>query len=223
MANRPFLLYGHPDSRSKLVEHVLAELALDYEQQIIDFRNEEHRTPEFLAINPAGWIPALRCPDGTILTETAAINLTLAERYAARAGQTLAPDASHKERPAFLMLLFHMTSMLEPALKRLWYPSRYAGGSANEASVIADASRDIFSAFALLERRLHAGGPYLLGARFTLVDIMLAYWFRCIAHMPQAADLPHIRASADRVYARPALERFSEDAARMIELWEAGA
>ncbi|MEL6421341.1 MAG: glutathione S-transferase family protein [Pseudomonadota bacterium] len=220
MADAPYVLYGHPESRSKLVEHVLVELGLDYDHQTIDFKHGGHRTPAFLAINPAGWIPALRMPDGTVLTETAAINLTLAERHHCADGTSLVPALPDPLRAEFFALLFHITGMLEPALKRLWYPTRYAGGPANEGAVVVDAKRDIFSTLDLLEDILSRRGPNVLGHRFSLVDITLAYWFRCVAHLPEATALRHIRACADRVYARPALQRFAGDAARMIEVWE---
>lgn len=143
MADAPYVLYGHPESRSKLVEHVLVELGVDCDHQTIDFKHGGHRMPAFLAINPAGWIPALRMPDGRVLTETAAINLTLAEHHHCADGTSLVPALPDPLRAEFFALLFHITGMLEPALKRLWYPTRYAGGLANEGAVVVDAKRDI--------------------------------------------------------------------------------
>ncbi len=51
--------YTHP-SRAKTVVWDLQELGLDYEVKEIDAKKGEQRSPEFLAINPFGKIPALR-------------------------------------------------------------------------------------------------------------------------------------------------------------------
>ena len=45
----------------------------------VNFGHGEHRNPEYLAVNPVGKIPALRLPDGSVMTESAAILLYLCE------------------------------------------------------------------------------------------------------------------------------------------------
>jgi glutathione S-transferase len=58
---------------------MLAELGLAYETKSLDMMSGEHKKPEFLAINPAGQIPAM-VYDGFTLTESAAISRYLAEK-----------------------------------------------------------------------------------------------------------------------------------------------
>ncbi|MEO0619998.1 MAG: glutathione S-transferase N-terminal domain-containing protein, partial [Pseudomonadota bacterium] len=108
MSGNPYLLYGHPLTRSKLVEHVLVELDVAFEARLIDPFVGAHRTPELLAINPTGWIPVLVTPDGEIIAETAAINLTLAERYP---DAHLVPPVSDPDRAKFLSTYFYITGM----------------------------------------------------------------------------------------------------------------
>ena len=76
-----YILYGGPFTRAFIVEMVMAEGDIAYELRVVDIVEQEHRAPEFLAINPAGWVPALITPDGATLYETPAINLHLAERH----------------------------------------------------------------------------------------------------------------------------------------------
>ncbi len=51
----------------------LAEKGLDVPRHELDYAHGEHRTPEYLRINPAGRAPALVTDDGKALTEAAAI------------------------------------------------------------------------------------------------------------------------------------------------------
>jgi glutathione S-transferase len=52
-------LYTNPGSRGKISEWVLSELKLPYETVILDMRSGEHKTPEYLEINPFGKVPAM--------------------------------------------------------------------------------------------------------------------------------------------------------------------
>lgn len=73
-------LYGTPRSRSLRVSWCLEELSLAWQYQKIDFAKGQHKSPEFLALNPCGKVPALK-DDALVLTESGAICLYLAERY----------------------------------------------------------------------------------------------------------------------------------------------
>ncbi len=66
-------LYGFPNTRSVRIAWMLEELEQDYQYQLVDFTKGESQTPEFLAINPAGKVPALR-DDELLLTESAAMS-----------------------------------------------------------------------------------------------------------------------------------------------------
>src|SRR6202040_1603837 len=73
-------IYGIPRSRAFRTMWMAKELGLDYENIPIDFANDGTRTPEYLAINPNGHVPAID-DDGFILWESMAINLYLAKKY----------------------------------------------------------------------------------------------------------------------------------------------
>ena len=66
-----YVLYGCDFTRAALVQWVLDEGGLEYELRKIDISKGEHRAVEFLAINPAGFVPVLVTPDGD--TGTAAL------------------------------------------------------------------------------------------------------------------------------------------------------
>ena len=54
-----YILYGSEFTRALLVQWMLEEGGIEYELRKVDIFKDEHRTPEFLAINPAGYVPVL--------------------------------------------------------------------------------------------------------------------------------------------------------------------
>jgi len=69
--------YHNPMSRGPCVHWMLEEVGATYDVKILDFEKREHKTPEFLAVNPMGKIPAI-VHRGVVVTETAAILLFFA-------------------------------------------------------------------------------------------------------------------------------------------------
>ena len=90
-----YIVYGGRFTRTISVQMVLEEGDLRYELRELDILRGEHRSPEFLSINPAGYVPALITPEGQTLHETAAIVLYLADRHGLR---DLAPGIDEAER-----------------------------------------------------------------------------------------------------------------------------
>src|SRR5919112_3078705 len=105
-------LYYNPQSRAAIAKWMLDECDVDYEIVPIDLQKREHKTPDFLEINPAGKLPALVDGDSRIF-ESAAICLYLADRFPEA---NLAPEIDAPERGRYLSLMVYSTSQLEPAM-----------------------------------------------------------------------------------------------------------
>ena len=197
-----YILYGGYMTRSALVEQVMSECGVDYELRHINTAKKEQLSPEFLKINPAGWVPVLITPDGRTLYETPAINLYLAEQHGIPA---LAPALDDEDRGLFLSGLFYIAGMLEPALKRYWFPDRYADGENGADAVRLKGYEDAVGCFRVINGRLTHHGPYHLGNRFSLVDLMTAYWSESFTEPDALADLPAVLNCHKLVYERPKL------------------
>ena len=76
-----YVLYGDKGSGAFCVEAALAEAGASYGSRTISIHNNEQKSPAYLAVNPSGKIPALKLPDGSVVTETAALLLLVAERH----------------------------------------------------------------------------------------------------------------------------------------------
>jgi len=183
-------LYYNPRSRAVIAKWMLDECRVDYELVPIDFEKREHKSPEFLRINPAGKLPALVDGDSNVF-ESAAICLYLADMYPEA---NLAPKIGSPQRGRYLSLMVYSTSQLEPAmgdalLGAQWLPQRGWTGFETAKDVV--------------ERELGAG-PYLFGDWFTAADVMIGsmfIWKRVFA--PQR-DRSELEAYVDRLLARPA-------------------
>ena len=104
-------LYYNPQSRAVIAKWMLDECGAEYEIVPIDFTKREHKTPEFLKINPVGKLPALVDGDSKIF-EGAAICLYLGDKFSQA---NLAPKIDAPERGRYLSLMVYSTAQLEPA------------------------------------------------------------------------------------------------------------
>src|SRR5215469_12917853 len=73
-------IYGSPRSRAQRVLWMAEELGLAFRHEPYEWNDPRLKAPAFLALNPAGAIPAIE-DDGVELAESLAINLYLAKKH----------------------------------------------------------------------------------------------------------------------------------------------
>jgi glutathione S-transferase len=188
-------LYWSPRSRSFSTLWLMEETGQPYERVLTDISTGAQKTPEFLAINPMGKVPALTDGEASI-AEAAAICAYVAERYPEA---RLAPPVGDPRRAKYLQWLFFAPSCIEPAMVQLFtgleIPERAAGwGSAAQVLDVLDGAL--------------ARGPWLLGETFSAADIMngggLYYGVRLFKTIPSR---PSFERYIDACAARPAFQR----------------
>ena len=83
-------LYHAAPSRSSITRWMLEETGEPYDIHLLSLSKGDNRTPEYLAVNPIGKVPALKHGD-TVITEAAAICAYLADELPsiARRGSSL--------------------------------------------------------------------------------------------------------------------------------------
>jgi glutathione S-transferase len=196
-----YVLWGGGPSRSMLVEMVLAEAGAPYALREVDIRTGANRAPDYLRVNPFGWVPALTTPEGETIAETPAINLWLCERH----GLDLVPPPGDAARAAFLSAFCNVTGEIEPTMKRIFYAHRYAAGPEDVARTRDLAWDMLAERLEPIERHLAQAGPFFLGARFSLADLTLAYWIAYAEVQGVLARFPALSALLAATRARPAL------------------
>jgi glutathione S-transferase len=198
------VLYHHPFSRAANVVWMLEEVGAPYELRFVDLLTGKHKLPDILALNPMGKLPILT--DGAaVITESAAIGLYLADRYAAG---RLAPHLDDPRRGTYLRWSFFPSAVIEPGLMAKaagWaYKEGQAGWGSHESMLTAMQA-------ALTDRE------YLLGNEFSMADIIFGGTVRFMLMFKMLDPLPVFVAYADRLGARPALQRADARNAAVIE------
>jgi glutathione S-transferase len=173
------------------------ELGVDYELVPTDPLIRETRTPEFLALNPAGKVPVLVDGD-VVLTESAAIQLYLAEKFPA--GRLIPEDAAERAQ-VYRWMFFLVTEIEQP----LWRIARNTVIYPKERRVPADienADRDCKAMLAVLEKHMQ-GREYLVGERLSVADLNAAYTLDWAREAGMLEGTPVLRDYVEKMYARP--------------------
>ena len=154
---------------------------------------EEVRAPEFKAVSPLGYIPALGMPDGTTLFESLAITTFLTTAHSDKGMAPLPGTPAHGE---YLSWLTFMGVNIYGAINLAFHGDALTPDEAGFAFMKEKATAESHRLFGIVEQRLAAGGPFVLGARLSAADLylfMLTIWAK-----PSEAELlaanPHIAA-----------------------------
>jgi glutathione S-transferase len=170
-----YTLYWSADSGAFAIQAMLEELGVPYRREVIDTSRGVHRTPEYLAINPMAQVPALRLPDDTVITETGAMLVHLSD---AHPDYGLLPAPGTPLRAVADRWLFWLATGLYESVLRYYYAERYTADAAGAPGVKAAALARMDRLLAMAEELL-GHGPFVLGSRYSAVDIylfMLALW-----------------------------------------------
>jgi glutathione S-transferase len=162
-------LYGARGAGSVAPQALLTHLEAPFELKLISFDANEHQSAEFLAINPRGQIPVLVLDDESILTESLAIMLHIADSHPS-SGLIPAPGSAERAQ-VYRWMSFVATNVYE-GLLRLLYPDMYTT-SEDLSKVVESADQYLHSAFGILNQAL-SQGPCLVGGRTGVTDIYLA-------------------------------------------------
>ena len=192
-------LHGAPSAASLVVHWLLIDLDVAHTLRTLDLDAREHKSPAYLALNPAGVVPTLEI-DGVAICEAAAIVMHLADLHP-QAG--LAPAVGTPARAQYYRWICFCANTLQPAFRAWFYPDEPAGDANVDASQ-AHARAKLEAAWAIVEAHLAARGPYLLGDRVSAADFLLTMLMRWSRDMPRPADrTPALAALATAMKARP--------------------
>ena len=199
-----YRIYARPQTGAMVVEAALEEIGALYEIVTVKRDAARRPAPEFLSINPLGQVPVLQLPDGSIMTESAAIAIYLCDRHA-EAG--LAPAAESNLRAPFLRWLIFLATNIYTSDLRIYYPDRYTSRP-QHSDAVKSAALDAMAREWKIYADALGDNAYTLGNRYSIVDVyaaMLATWN---LDVPAFFRLhPNVKALYDRVLARPAVAR----------------
>ncbi|HEX3673081.1 MAG TPA: glutathione S-transferase family protein [Rhizomicrobium sp.] len=196
-----FTIFGDVGSGAFSVEAALAEAGAPYEFHSVSLDRMEQKKPEFLAINPSGKVPALRLPEGEIVTESAGILLCIADYFPN--ARLLPSQASPARAQAYRWLAF-MASEVYPMVEVSDYPERFVPAGEEAEALRAKVRARLRERLLIVERMLD--GPWFIGG-FSILDIYAAMFTRWRGTFGkdwlEGGNIPRLQGLAKALSVRP--------------------
>ncbi|SHI35468.1 glutathione S-transferase [Roseomonas rosea] len=195
-----FLLHHAPKSRSAGSLWLLEEAGADYELQWHSIEAATNKAADYLALNPAGKLPALvdRGPEGdwkgVVVTESAAIAAYVADTLPEA---RLAPPVGSPARATYAFWMAYASGVMEPAMADMAFPR--AAPAPTRAIGWPPFPEAVLRAEAAL-----AQGPWLVGNQFTAADILLGGLLAWVVEWGMLQPGPAVARHLAAIEARPA-------------------
>lgn len=193
-------LYYAPGACS-FVPHVALEMIRaatgeGFEPHLVKLHRGEHRTPEYLAMNPEGQVPML-VVDGKVLTQIIAMCDFLDRTHPAVGLLPAEPWA----RAQALSTLAFFNNTAHPTFTHFFMPNKFAEGEAFQAEVKRVGFERYHAILSQIEQTVaKQTGPYWLGERLSVLDayaLTLLRWGSLASIDPES--LPVYNAYVQRV------------------------
>ncbi len=168
-------LYGEPGWGSVIIEAQLAWYDMPFDLEPVgDLFSDPEARSRLERINPLGQVPTMVLPDGSVMTESAAMTFWLAEQT----GSTdLVPEPGSALRARFLRWLIFITSNIYPTYTYADLPSRFVpqeDARDGFAAAVGDYAKRLYGQLAE-----EASAPWFFADRFSALDIYictLTHW-----------------------------------------------
>jgi glutathione S-transferase len=192
--------YTNPMSRARIVRWMLEETGCPYETRVLQY-GPEMKSPDYLAINPMGKVPAIRHGE-IVVTEAAAICAYLADAFP-EAG--LAPGADSPQRGPYYRWLFFAAGPVEAAVT-----NKSMGVKADTPELMGRVGYGSLPLVLDTLQKLLADRDYVLGDRFSAADVYLGSQIGWGMQFGSIEERPGFRAYSERLQSRPAAIRARE-------------
>jgi GST-like protein len=204
-------LYSLPTPNGVKVSIMLEETALPYEPHLVDFATNDQKTPEFLALNPNGKIPAILDPNGPggkplPLFESGAILIYLADK----SGEFLPCDAASRYQ-AIQWLMFQVSGM-GPMFGQVGFFHKFAGKDYEDKRPLERYVAESKRLLGVLDARL-SERTWIMGGEYSVADIATFPWinnlvgFYGAGELVRIADYTHVLRALREFMLRPAVIR----------------
>jgi len=198
-----YVLYGKLGSGAASVHAALEIAGAPYRVVEAASWEPDAAFEELLAINPIGQVPTLALPDGSVLSESAAILVALAERHP---GSGLLPTDAAARAQAIRGLVF-IAANCYPCITIIDYPERFCADATDDEAVktrIRTGTRERLHRHWELFADMFPGRPYLSGSEVGALDLYAAVvskWSGARAHL--LAQRPAFHATLQRIETHP--------------------
>jgi glutathione S-transferase len=206
MPSDSYQLYARQGAGSLAPQMLLEEMGAAYE--LVWVSKAPADIESFRRVSPSAKIPVLVLPDGTVMSESAAILIHLTT---ANPAARFAPAPGSSAHAHYLQWMVFLSANVYETALRFFYPDRYsAAGAAAAPQVKSQALADWGKHFEVIDAAL---SPYVLGAEISAADHylhMLSSWY---PHddAALASRLPKLVQHAELMRRRPATRKAEKD------------
>jgi glutathione S-transferase/GST-like protein len=196
-----YTLYARNQAGSMAVEALLAACGAEYKVIVLNRKEDGAFEDFFHAINPKAEVPTLVLPDGSVMTESAAMMIHICEQFP-NAG--LAPLPGEGSRAQFLRWQVYLAAALYGSDLRLFYPQNFTTDPRGAEGVKARAAQTMAQEFAIYAAAL--GERTFMTGKLSALDIyaaMLCSWAPDVNAL--FALHPNLKRMYDAVVALPAV------------------
>ncbi len=198
------LTFFYTPNTCALATHIaLEEAGAGYEPRKVDFTKNEQRSPEYLAVNPKGRVPALATEQG-VLTETPALLIYVAQRFPEA---KLAPLGDPFALARLQEFNSYLASTVHVAHAHRVRGSRWADDPAAIEAMKAKVAQNMTDSFALIEKKL-GDGQWVMGKDYSVADpylFTIARWLG--GDGVDIGTFSKVSAHHQRMAERPAVQR----------------
>lgn len=184
-----YVLWNRTRSGGFVVEAALDMAGADWRLEQVESQVSTPLPESFRAVNPWKQVPVLDLPDGTRMTESAAMLIHIADAFP-DAG--VAPRPGTPEHAQFLRWTVFISANVYEAMLRKIYSARYTIDADGAEAVKTAALARLDECFAMLEAQIGESG-HLVGDSLTLADVFLAmlyYWHdRLHGTLPRCTEI----------------------------------
>ena len=157
-------IYGSVRSSTGRCIWCLEEVGVPYQNIPVDMKNKQHKSLDFLKLNPNGKVPVLK--DGSFfLYESMAINLYLAEKYK----PSLFGNSTEEKALAYQWSFWAHSDLQDPLIQ-IFIQKVFVPEEKRDQNIIADNLEKLPRLFEILNQAL-TGKKYLTGSEFGIADL----------------------------------------------------
>lgn len=199
-----YQLFYYPNNASLAPHLILHHVKAEYQLRLVDRHANQHKSVDYLKLNPAGRIPTL-IDDGEVIFESAAICIHLCEQH-----NQLIPSMGSKLRPKFFQWLTYLNNTLQAELMVRYYPHRHTNDEGTIANVIAAQDERIAESLTIIDQQLREN-EYLLGNELSACDFflfMLAEWSLGVEKSP--LNFTYLSAYLSKLSHHPTIKAVAE-------------
>ncbi|WP_186648087.1 glutathione S-transferase family protein [Fluviispira vulneris] len=171
MSSNPFRLYECPATRSDRIKFMLEELSIPYDLKLIDLAKGDHKTSEFLKLNPYGAVPVLEDIEKKLfISESGAICEYIAMNYKQK---LYYPNEMSDEFIRYKELMYFAVSSLDPICLTILHHAKSLAPENRSVYLLEDAIKNFSYCAQFLEHALK-DKTYVLGNSISTPDFIIA-------------------------------------------------